>query len=506
MMASHQHYQALSLPPIPIKNTQFQKHQRPKPHTELQDLITEIENTELRERIESAIQKTIFDWTEKHDGLIHTLNELEGEKTKIEHQYQAQSQCYKKAVKEVHLYRTRYDHLIRRYSLEGNIQMSGRNSVTSAVTASLLDDSIDSVSSKMGLNSDEDDEFDISSILSYPLNSSLIFPDSSIHQEDIDDEDEEQPRQMKDDTDTLIFACNDGFWGTISDEKTSKADVETLISNYLSRGGNPNVAKSSESDKIIKEGYSLVHALVATKNTNALRRVLQAGAKPNIYPLSDKLEEKITPLVLAAKVRHLNSIRALVEKSDADILNAKGPLGENVLHAAVENNSGEIVEYILKVSQNALLEKTDNKGATPLHYACITGRTRLITLFVKDRHASISPQDNKGATPLHYAVRHRQLKAVATLIELGACPNDNVPKQMPTPLDLAKTGGFENIADYLKRAGGKTTKELEKGSIAKKKSSSIFSGESSGSSDMSSANKSIKHYLQMKTTQILKGK
>ncbi|KAG1442029.1 hypothetical protein G6F56_011231 [Rhizopus delemar] len=231
-----------------------------------------------------------------------------------------------------------------------------------------------------------------------------------------------------------------------------------------------------------------------------------AGAKPNIYPLSDKLEEKITPLVLAAKVRHLNSIRALVEKSDADILNAKGPLGENVLHAAVENNSGEIVEYILKVSQNALLEKTDNKGATPLHYACITGRTRLITLFVKDRHASISPHDNKGATPLHYAVRHRQLKAVATLIELGACPNDSIPKQMPTPLDLAKSGGFENIADYLKRAGGKTTKELERGSITKKKSSSIFSGESSGSSDMSSANKSIKHYLQMKTTQILKGK
>ncbi|KAG1439977.1 hypothetical protein G6F56_012090 [Rhizopus delemar] len=236
MMASQQHYQVLSLPPIPIKNIQFQKYQRPKPHTELQDLITEIENTELREKIESAIGKAIFDWTEKHDGLIHTLNELEGEKTKIEHQYQAQSQCYKKAVKEVHLYRTRYDHLIRRYSLEGNIQMAARNSVTSGrsshcstVTASPLDDSIDSVSSKLGLNSDEDDEFDISSILSYPLNSSLIFPDSSIHQEDIDDEDEEQPRQMKDDTETLIFACNDGFWGTIADEKTSKADVETLI-------------------------------------------------------------------------------------------------------------------------------------------------------------------------------------------------------------------------------------------------------------------------------------
>lgn len=158
-------------------------------------------------------------------------------------------------------------------------------------------------------------------------------------------------------------------------------------------------------------------------------------------------------------------------------------------------------------------------GATPLHYACITGKTRLVTLFIRDCHSRSDPRDNKGETPLHYAVRNRKLKVIAKLIELGCYPNPYILKQVPTPLDLAKAGGLKTIAEYLKRVGAKTTKEMEKQknnasniSMIHSSNSSILSGESSTSSGNDSQGNApsvavtgVRQYLHSKTSQILRG-
>lgn len=151
-------------------------------------------------------------------------------------------------------------------------------------------------------------------------------------------------------------------------------------------------------------------------------------------------------------------------------------------------------------------------GATPLHYACITGKTRLVTLFIRDCNGRSDPKDNKGETPLHYAVRNRKLKVIAKLIgELGAYPNPYILKQVPTPLDLAKSGGFKTIAEFLKRVGAKTTKEMEKTSrtsTVHSSNSCTFSGDSNTSGDSIIAPAStlgVRQYLHTKTSQILKG-
>lgn len=157
-----------------------------------------------------------------------------------------------------------------------------------------------------------------------------------------------------------------------------------------------------------------------------------------------------------------------------------------------------------------------NLGATPLHYACITGKTRLITLFVRDCQTRPDPRDKKGETPLHYAVRNRKLNVIAKLVgELGVYPNPYILKQVPTPLDLAKSGGLKAIAEYLKKVGAKTTKEMEKASRGSTSSaaihssnSSTFSGESSASGDSSSPSTivvGVRQYLHTKTSQILRG-
>lgn len=130
----------------------------------------------------------------------------------------------------------------------------------------------------------------------------------------------------------------------------------------MRQGGNPNIAKSSSTVKSVKEGYGLIHALIAIKNTAALQKVIDAGAKTNVCPLTSKRENRITPLVLAAKLGYMNGVRLLLERGNAELMNARGPYGENALHAAVQSESDELVGYLLRLCKNKLLEKVDNNG------------------------------------------------------------------------------------------------------------------------------------------------
>jgi ankyrin repeat protein len=144
-------------------------------------------------------------------------------------------------------------------------------------------------------------------------------------------------------------------------------------SNYIRRGGNPNVAKNSDTVKNVKEGYGLIHALIAVKNTSALQRIIDAGAKINAYPLTSKREDRITPIILASKLGYMNGVRLLIKHGGIDILLERGPYGENALHAAVQSGSDEMAEYVLRASQNTLLEKPDNNGTyifKSLYYVC----------------------------------------------------------------------------------------------------------------------------------------
>ncbi|KAI7849347.1 hypothetical protein BDC45DRAFT_540233 [Circinella umbellata] len=261
---------------------------------------------------------------------------------------------------------------------------------------------------------------------------------------------------------SLIFACGDGFWDTIARGKNNKAEVDSLISNYLRRGGQPNVAKNSSSLKSVKEGYGLIHALIAVKNASALSRIIEAGANPNVIALAPEEMNRTTPLVLAGQLGYLTGIRLLLERARADIFQ-RGPRQMTALHAALEKGDDEVAIYLIRASKYALLDIVDVEGATPLHYACKYGRIKMMTMFIRDCHVKMDPIDNKGETPLHYAVRQRRLKMITRLIgDFGVYPNHYVLKQTPTPLDLAKSGGFKSISEYLKKSGAKTTKEMEK--------------------------------------------
>lgn len=140
-----------------------------------------------------------------------------------------------------------------------------------------------------------------------------------------------------------------------------KLMTRTNDRNYLRRGGQPNVAKNSPSLKSVKEGYGLLHALIAIMNSRAIARVIEAGANPNTVTLSSGDEDRVTPLVLAASLGYMTGVQLLVERAQADLYQ-RGPCQETALHAAIKADAADVVLYLLQVSNNALLDIVDVSG------------------------------------------------------------------------------------------------------------------------------------------------
>jgi ankyrin repeat protein len=75
-----------------------------------------------------------------------------------------------------------------------------------------------------------------------------------------------------------------------------------------------------------------------------------------------------------------------------------------------------IAEQLLKVDK---VIQADNKGRTPLSYACEVGNEQLVTLLLKN-NAEVNISDKEGKSPLYYACKSSNLGLVQEIIKNSA--------------------------------------------------------------------------------------
>jgi len=79
----------------------------------------------------------------------------------------------------------------------------------------------------------------------------------------------------------------------------------------------------------------------------------------------------------------------------------------------------------------------------------------------------VNAKDKRGLTPLHIAAGARRKEIVELLITEGADVNAKLvsdgPHKGKTPLDAANETNHPEIADLLRKHGGKTGEELKAG-------------------------------------------
>ena len=132
----------------------------------------------------------------------------------------------------------------------------------------------------------------------------------------------------------------------------------------------------------------------------------------------------------------------------------------NIHEAAAEGNIRRVKQHLVEgVNVNAKFKD----GWTPLHMAAEGGHREIVDLLIAkgaDINATAGAGDGVGWTPLHEAAEGGHKKVVELLIQKGA--NINVKNgDGRTPMDLAIEHKNAEIADLLRKHGGKTGEELK---------------------------------------------
>lgn len=152
---------------------------------------------------------------------------------------------------------------------------------------------------------------------------------------------------------------------------------------------------------------------------------------------------------LAAKGGDLTKLQNFV-KSDGNI-NQSDRNGLTPLHYACLFGRSEAAEWMLKHGARVDLLSNDRKSA--LHFAAIGGDAKIIEILLASTKLSPNVRDANQRTPLHYAVLTDHLASAAMLIQKGSNPLDQQLGVTPIALLMHRIQKQSNLRDSLKLDG-----------------------------------------------------
>jgi ankyrin repeat protein len=142
---------------------------------------------------------------------------------------------------------------------------------------------------------------------------------------------------------------------------------------------------------------------------------------------------------------------------------------EQVMTAA---RRGDLQSLQLLLSKRTGLRGRDQYGLTALHMAAIKGHCDVIALLAGSGCMDIECEDVEGHRPLHLAVEGGCADAVDLLLDMGADVHAKT-KRDATPLQMAETMGYDDIAQLLRSRGADEAAAAAQLCIASSSSSSI---------------------------------
>ena len=143
-------------------------------------------------------------------------------------------------------------------------------------------------------------------------------------------------------------------------------------------------------------------------------------------------------------------VEFLLKKANVNTCNASGT---TPLSLAVQKQY-EIVVKMLLEDPDTNVNKQNNQGYAPLHYACAGENTNIVTMLL-EKNANLFCKTEKGFIPLHIACRKGCVEVLEHLIQ--KCPEESKQKMLEaednlgnTPLLLAKEASTIEAFNLLK--------------------------------------------------------
>uniref|UniRef100_A0ACD5W245 Uncharacterized protein n=1 Tax=Avena sativa TaxID=4498 RepID=A0ACD5W245_AVESA len=197
-----------------------------------------------------------------------------------------------------------------------------------------------------------------------------------------------------------------------------------------------------------KDGRTSLHVAAAAGEAEVVAELVEMGADAAVADARGR-----TPLDVAREKGY---------KEVADILQR----WEQVMTAA---RRGDLQSLETLLGKRTGLRGRDQYGLTALHVAAIKGHCDAIALLAGSGCMDIECEDEEGHRPLHLAVEGGCADAVDLLLDMGADVHART-KRDATPLQMAETMGYDDIAQLLRSRGGADAAQL---CVASSSSSSI---------------------------------
>ncbi|CAG9311982.1 unnamed protein product [Blepharisma stoltei] len=227
-----------------------------------------------------------------------------------------------------------------------------------------------------------------------------------------------------------------------------KADISEIYRVLRRTGIFPHKCKDSR-------GYTALH--IASINSNYavmeflvdyIRRTYGLEA-PKILKAwaNEKTSDGFLPLHFASFSGHLRIIKLLIEIGSE--LHVKNNQGLTLMHVTAQGDQPLVLAYYRELGLN--IDDIDEKGGTPLHWACYMGCETAASLLLA-WGADPSKQDSEGHTPLHLATTANNTRIIRNLLLKGSIRNIK-DKKGRYPIDIANEGKQKSSIKLLRPIG-----------------------------------------------------
>ena len=122
-----------------------------------------------------------------------------------------------------------------------------------------------------------------------------------------------------------------------------------------------------------------------------------------------------TPLLYAAYRGNLKIIQNLI--NNGSIIDCTSKNGLNLIHMAAQGNNPNIIIFF-KEKYKFNINKKDNNGNTPLHWACYSNAENSID-FLLSFVSDVNVKNNNGQTPLHICVLTENIRNIRKILKKG---------------------------------------------------------------------------------------